>query len=156
MKRIVFMMLLLVTMKAGLAFGAGPASPLGSEAWKKLEHTVPTPAQLDQLLEKEIIRVGRVTAPLCNDADFYRRGSLDITGKLPTPVQLRDFAQDSTPNKRAKLIDKLLESEEYSRYWAQYWAEVIAAKVTDRRGLLAYRPFEDWMALQLKNNTPWN
>jgi len=150
------MMLLMVTMKAGLALGAGPASPLDSDAWKNLERTVPTPAQLDQLLEKEIIRVGRVTAPLCNDADFYRRVSLDITGKLPTPVQLRDFAQDSTPNKRAKLIDKLLESEEYSRYWAQYWAEVIAAKVTDRRGLLAYRPFEDWMALQLKNNTPWN
>ena len=156
MKRIVSMMLLMATMKAGVAFAAGPASPLGSDAWKKLERTVPTPTELDQLLDKEIARLGTITAPLCSDADFYRRVSLDISGKLPTPIKLRDFAQDSSPDKRAKLIDKLLESEEYSRYWSQYWAEVISAKVTDRRGLLAYRPFEDWMALQLKNNTPWN
>jgi hypothetical protein len=156
MKTILSMMLLVVTMRAGVAIAAGPASPLGSDAWKKLDRTIPVAAEIDRLLEKEIARWGKATAPVCNDADFYRRVSLDITGKLPAPTKLRDFAQDSSPDKRAKLINKLLESEDYSRYWSQYWAEVIAAKVTDRRGLLAYRPFEDWMAEQLKNNTPWN
>ncbi len=50
----------------------------------------------------------------------------------------------------------MIESDGYAKYWATYWAEVIAAKITDRRGMLAYRPFEEWMTEQIKLNRGWD
>lgn len=140
----------------GLAAEAGPFAPLPADAWTRLDRSVPKPGEIDRLIEKELSRLGRTPAPLCSDADFYRRVSLDLTGKLPTPVELRKFAQDIATDKRQKLVDGLLASDAFARYWAGYWAEVISAKVTDRRGMLAYRPFEDWMTEQLEKNTPWD
>lgn len=139
-----------------MAAEAGPAIPLPPDAWKQLDRSAPRAGEIDRLIENELSRLGSTPAPLCSDADFYRRVSLDLTGKLPTPLELRKFTQDKTEDKRKKLVNALLESAPFAKYWAGYWAEVIAAKVTDRRGMLAYRPFEDWMTEQLEKNRPWD
>src|SRR5947209_4996722 len=46
--------------------------------------------------------------PLADDEAFLRRVSLDLTGKLPSPEEVRTFIADRDPQKRAKLIDRLL------------------------------------------------
>src|SRR5262249_11509890 len=66
-----------------------------------------------------------------------------------------EFVADKDPRKRAKLIDKLLESEEYARHWARYWRDVIATRLTDRRGTILARNFETWMTEQGKANKSW-
>ena len=53
-------------------------------------------------------------APLAGDEEFLRRAYLDATGLLPTPEQVRSFVADKDPNKRDKLIDSLIGTEEFT------------------------------------------
>lgn len=61
-----------------------------------------------------------------SDEQFVRRVLLDLTGQLPTPAELNDFLKSTDPNKRAKLIDRLLTSEDYPNHWARAWHDVMA------------------------------
>src|SRR5262249_8766849 len=46
---------------------------------------------------------------LCTDSEFVRRAYLDLCGVLPTPDEVKKFLDDTAKDKRAKLIDVLLE-----------------------------------------------
>jgi hypothetical protein len=61
-------------------------------------------------------------APRCDDYDFIRRASLDIIGRIATPAEIKAFMEDSATSRRQKLIDRLLQSEEYPKNWANIWA----------------------------------
>lgn len=61
----------------------------------------------------------------CDDATFLRRVHLDLTGLLPAAERARAFLADSAADKRAKLIDELLASEEFARYWALRTADLM-------------------------------
>ena len=58
-----------------------------------------------------------------DDATFLRRASLDIIGLLPTAAEARRFLADTRPDKRAHLVDELLERPEYADYWGLYWGD---------------------------------
>ena len=49
-------------------------------------------------------------APRTTDWEFIRRVTLDLTGRIPTPDRVLTFVADTSPDKRAKLIDELLAS----------------------------------------------
>jgi len=61
-------------------------------------------------------------APLTNDAEFIRRASIDITGRIPQPERVKAFLADFSPTKRAKLIDDLLASPAYTDQWTLFFA----------------------------------
>src|SRR5262249_38862986 len=73
---------------------------------------------VDKYTAKKWKELGLVPSELCTDAEFIRRLSLDLTGTLPTPAQVRAFVADKDPKKRDKLVDKLLETNEYSYFFA--------------------------------------
>src|SRR2546425_1745841 len=52
-------------------------------------------------------------SPATSDATFVRRAYLDAAGILPTAEEVENFLVDKSPDKRAKLIDSLLERDEY-------------------------------------------
>ncbi|MFM9701354.1 DUF1549 domain-containing protein, partial [Streptomyces europaeiscabiei] len=55
------------------------------------------------------------------DAEFVRRVYLDIVGRIPRVEEVQTFEKDTAGDKRAKLIDNLLESPEYAQNWATIW-----------------------------------
>src|SRR5262249_23516626 len=113
------------------------------------------PGEIDLLINKEL-RAGNVKpAARTTDEQFVRRVTLDLTGQLPMPADVTEFVADRDKNKRAKLIDKLLDSEEYAQHWARYWRDVIGSRLADIRGQLFARNFESWMTAQLQKNTSW-
>lgn len=65
-------------------------------------------------------------APLTDDASFLRRATLDTIGLLPTPEELTAFLADSSKNKRAKAIDRLLADVRWADQWIPYWQDVLA------------------------------
>jgi len=65
------------------------------------------------------------TAELCSDREFLRRAYLDAIGVLPTAEEARAFLLDTAPDKRAKVIDRLLERPEFADFWALKWADVL-------------------------------
>jgi hypothetical protein len=122
----------------------------------KSEYFVFRSAELDALLDAELRKLGRIPVNPANDEIFVRRAHLDITGKLPNPQVIRDFVQDSDPKKRSKLIDQLLETDDYARNWARYWRDVMVfSSATDRR---KFNPqtLEDWLFDQFKKDRGWD
>lgn len=63
--------------------------------------------------------------PLASDDVFIRRVYLDVIGTLPTAHEVVTFLDSKQPNKRAALIDALLERDEYAQFWALKWADVL-------------------------------
>lgn len=80
---------------------------------------------VDQLLHERLRRARVLPAPLCSDAVFVRRVHLDLLSLLPPPDVARAFVADPSPDKRARLIDQLLERPEFAAVQAMAWAEVL-------------------------------
>src|SRR5262249_1268903 len=83
---------------------------------------------VDKHTQKKWQELGIVPADLCSDEQFIRRVSLDLTGTLPTPDQVKAFVTSKDADKRAKLVDDLLETKEYAYYFANKWADVLRVK----------------------------
>ena len=111
--------------------------------------------RLDALLETELKKEQVAPSPVCNDEDFLRRVSLDLVGSTPSPEAITLFGLNTSPNKRAEVVDRLLASEEYARNWARYWRDVIYLRATEPRSRAAQPAFTDWMTAQLQQNRNW-
>jgi hypothetical protein len=72
---------------------------------------------IDDAIQAKLHRLGIVPAPLCSDAVFLRRVTLDLIGTLPTAEETRAFLASQDPNKRQKRIDALLDRPEYVDAW---------------------------------------
>ena len=80
----------------------------------------------------------------CDDATFVRRAYLDIIGTLPSAEEARRFVQDPAGDKRARLVDRLLQRPEYAEFWALKWSDLLRneEKVLDHKGV---EKFHAWM-----------
>ena len=72
---------------------------------------------IDDELFKRLESLKVPPSPPASDAAFLRRVSLDLTGEQPTPEQVREFLADNDPDKRVKLVDELLASPDFVRFW---------------------------------------
>lgn len=93
---------------------------------------------------------------LADDQAFVRRVYLDLTGKLPTPEETRAFVADSAADKRAQLIDKLLDSDAYATNWGRYWRDVITYHTPASGNYLRWQLFDKWWTEQLHRNRPFD
>ena len=110
---------------------------------------------VDKLVWDKLQEMGIQPSGLCDDATFLRRVSLDVIGTLPTADEARDFLSDTDPDKRAKLVDRLLGRPEYARYWSLLWADIMrvdANALGPNRSLAMVR----WLREQFAENRPYD
>jgi Protein of unknown function (DUF1549)/Protein of unknown function (DUF1553) len=116
-------------------------------------------AAMTQLIDREIrqrLDAEKATAsPVCDDAEFIRRVSLDITGVIPPADRVVAFLDSADPAKRAKLIDELLASEHYGRHMADLWQALLLPRTSDNRRL-QFDPMVRWLADRFNANKPWD
>src|SRR5262245_44544330 len=84
---------------------------------------VPRQNFIDDFVFSKLKRLNIVPSELCADEEFLRRASLDLIGVLPTAEEARKFLASRDANKRAKLVDELLERPEYADFWGLYWSD---------------------------------
>lgn len=88
-----------------------------------------TPAELakfiDAAIDRRLQEKKLTAAPPADDAEFLRRASLDVTGVIPTAERVAQFLDDKHPDKRAKLVDELLASDEYAQHMTDDWRELL-------------------------------
>jgi hypothetical protein len=91
----------------------------------------------------------------CTDDEFLRRVFLDVCGILPTADETRGFLADPASDKRARLIDALLERPEYVDFWTLKWADRLGCnnRFVGERGAYAYR---DWIWGCVNANLPFD
>ena len=122
---------------------------------------VPTPTQIDGLVLNKLRKLGIVPSELASDAEFLRRVSLDMTGTLPTPQEIEQFLADSSPDKRARKIDELLERPTYAAWWTTRlcdWTgnnDDALINSTPVRGVQS-REWYDWIYKRVAENVPYD
>lgn len=137
---------------SGLATSVGVRSPYGRLAAARTELDL---SPVGRSIEEGWRSMGLAPSGTALDTAFLRRASLDILGTLPTPEEVRSFLLDHSLNKRAKLVDRLLDRPEYADYWSLKWADLL------RSSRLALGPkgavgLATWLRQRLSDNTPFD
>ncbi|MCI0663587.1 MAG: DUF1553 domain-containing protein, partial [Acidobacteria bacterium] len=69
-------------------------------------------------------REGVASAPLSTDAEFLRRVTLDLAGRIPSLDEVVNFLQDTNPHKRDVLVDSLIATPEFVDKWAMFFGDL--------------------------------
>ncbi|MDB5349011.1 MAG: Protein of unknown function (DUF1553)/Protein of unknown function [Planctomycetota bacterium] len=94
----------------------------------------------------------RPSAP-STDATFLRRAFLDAIGVLPSPDEARAFLRDTDPEKRSKLVDRLVNRAEFADFWALKWADVLRNE-EKTMGLKGVWSFQRWLRDRIAADLP--
>ena len=78
----------------------------------------------------------------------------DITGQLPTDQEYFSFVNDAGPDKRAALIDRLLERKEFSEIWAMKFAQLLMIKSTNQVSYKSAFLYANWLTDKFARNVP--
>lgn len=92
-----------------------------------------------------------------DDARFARRVWLDLAGVLPTPEQLDGFVADQAPDKRAKLVRRLLNDLSlYPSHWISFWQDLLRDGKLDVGSTDVFQPITVWLVKALEHNFPYD
>ena len=94
-------------------------------------------------------------SPPADDATFIRRATIDTIGRLPTRDETMSFLNDSGFDKKTRLVDRLLASEDFVAYWSYKWSDLLLVNGTKLRpvGVDAYYK---WIRNSVRENKPWD
>jgi hypothetical protein len=152
MRNIVLAFVLGTASIGGLAEARGAVHPFEIEVGD-------TPSgAIDVLVLSELEQRGIEPAYLSSDEVFMRRVYLDVIGTLPETTELRRFLRDRSPDKRGRLIDELLEREEFADYWSLRWCDVLRVKAEFPINLWpnAVQAYHRWIWQSIRDNTPYD
>lgn len=123
---------------------------------KDLQYEAPAIAgnYIDELVGDKLNKIRVLPSDLCGDEEFLRRVTIDIAGMLPTEEEYIEFTTDSSADKRAKLIDRLLERKEFSEIWAMKWSELLMVKSSNQVSYKAMFLYSNWLTDKVANNVP--
>jgi hypothetical protein len=110
---------------------------------------------IDDLVLAKLKALNIAPSGPASDATFIRRAYLDAAGILPTSEDVEDFLADQSQDKRAKLIDRLLERDEYVDYWSYKWSDLMLISSRKLRPNAMWS-FYNWIHDSVKEDKPWN
>lgn len=112
-------------------------------------------ARVDAELARGWAAANIEASPLADDAEFLRRASLDLLGRVATHGEVERFLANEAPDKRARLVDALLHSEAFAEHWASLWADRL---IPDTRKAQRYAAdeLETYLREALADNRSWD
>jgi hypothetical protein len=134
------------------AAAPAPVAPFEQAAWA-------TPnSRIDELVLASLRLHGIRPAHPCSDAAFFRRVHLDLLGVIPDPSALDRFLRDRNPDKRAALIDALLQRPEFADYQSLKWCDLLRVKAEFPINLWpdAVEVYHQWVHDAIADNTPYD
>ena len=111
---------------------------------------------VDDAVFAKLKALGVPPSPVCDDATFLRRVSIDIAGRLPTLDETKAFLADQDPAKRDRAIDRLLDSADYADYFANKWTAVLRNRRQNPNYMHGTYAFHDWIRDNLYANKPYD
>ena len=135
--------------------GALTEQLLKNQSVPRQEETAPAQRRnfVDDFIFGKLERDGIPHAPLASDTEFLRRATLDLTGRLPSPQEVRDFVDDEDSDKRGKLIERLIDSEAWVDKWAYFFMDLFRTNGKMGRGRYL---FHYWIKENLRSDRPYN
>ncbi len=101
-------------------------------------------------------------APPASDAEFLRRAWLDLCGTIP-PINdddglsgIRNFLDDTGSDKRARLIERLLDKPTHATHYSNIWKNVMLPADANVRRFGGDTGFQNWLRGQFADNVPYD
>ena len=154
---------------AGAEWGQ-PADPVGpARLWSLQPVKRPEPPEAEQsgwahnaidlFILARLAREGLEPSSHADRRTVIRRVTLDLTGLLPSPEDVREFVEDDSPGAYSRLVDRLLESPHYGERWGRHWMDI--ARYADTNGYSidgprSIWPYRDWVIRALNENVPFD
>ncbi len=126
--------------------------PLGAQ----VTNLPPARNFIDEAVFKKLKAMGMPPSEVCDDATFIRRVTIDVAGRLPTPVETGKFLADPRPDKRSRWVNHLLETPAYADYFATTWTAVLRNKRADTKSARMTYAFHSWLRDSLLENKPYD
>ena len=151
----------------GLAWGAA-ADPGDHWAFQPVRHVEPplvrkaawVATPVDRFILSALEANKLEPAPPATREQFIRRVTFGLTGLPPTPEEIDAFVKDTSPNARAKLIDRLLASPRYGERWARHWLDLARYAESDGFEHDAARPhswrYRDYVIKSFNDDKPFD
>jgi len=123
----------------------------GADSWAK--------NAIDNFIYAKLEKEGLEPSPEANKSALIRRVTLDVTGLLPTPDEVRAFVSDSSPDAYEHVVDRLLArstfGEQRARYWLDYarYADTYGLHFDNSRDIWPYR---DYVIRSFNLNKPFD
>ena len=111
---------------------------------------------VDEHVFANLRQIGIPPSPVCDDATFLRRVTLDIAGRLPTADETREFQANSASDKRDQVIERLLRSPQYADYFASKWVPLLKNRRDVASDITANFAFHAWIRDSLLSNKPYD
>jgi len=121
---------------------------------------------VDELASKKFVELGIEPSPVCDDATFLRRASVDAVGTLPTPEAAVAFIDSTDPLKREKLVDELLGltgdpardtyNDEYAALWTLKWSDLLRNTSNGGGNNQQMWAMHNWIKEQFRTNRPFD
>jgi hypothetical protein len=134
---------------ASLAHAGDSAAPAGSTV--PTDSTVPLHERIDAAIRAKI---DTPVAESADDAEFVRRLYLDLAGRIPSADEARRYFADPVSDKRARLIDRLLDSNDYARHMQTVFDSMLMERRADK-----HIPSPQWQAFlveSFRQNKPYH
>ena len=128
------------------------AAPLGAPV-----ENLPEPKNfVDEFVFANLKELGIPPSPVCDDATFLRRVTLDITGRMPTSEDAAAFLASDAPDKREQAVERLLRSPGYADYFANKWTSLLKNRRDDASDITSNFAFHAWIRDSLLANVPYD
>lgn len=116
---------------------------------------------IDSEVYDKLKKLNVVPSDLSTDTEFLRRATIDVTGALPTPQEIRTFLADKSPDKREKKIDELLKSPRHAALWATKLSDVTgnntqALEQPADMQMKRSQMWHDWIRVRIEQNMPYD
>lgn len=121
-----------------------------------VQQTPPEKTFIDSLVFTKLRQLGIPPSALCDDATFIRRVSIDIAGRVPKVTEVEQFLADADPNKRDRLVDRLVDSPGYADYFANKWGTVLRNKRRNGNDVPYTYKFHAWIRRAFRENMPYD
>ena len=110
---------------------------------------------IDDLVMEKLRSLNLPPSPQSDDGEFLRRVFLDTIGVLPTVDEVKAFLADTSPGKRAEVIERLLSRPEFVDYWTYQWSDLLLLTGSRLRPE-ALKSYYKWIRDRVAENAPWD
>ncbi|MCA9437370.1 MAG: DUF1549 domain-containing protein, partial [Candidatus Omnitrophica bacterium] len=114
---------------------------------------------IDRFVLQRLTDKGLTPAPEADRVQLVRRLFFDLMGMPPTPREIDDFLNDSSPEAWEHLVDRLLDDPRYGEHWARFWLDLVRYAESDGWNKDSYRPniwrYRDYVVDSFNGDKPY-
>jgi hypothetical protein len=112
--------------------------------------------QIDALLGRLWLEQGITPVALASDEELLRRIYLDLAGRTPTVMEVRNYLADTSPDRYTMLVNRLLASRDHATHLATVWRTVLLPEGVDLARFGGIQAFDAWLSEQFAQNVSYD